>query len=197
MALYIECEHLTEEEKKARHELIYLFNPCLKAIFDKSPKFQAYAYNSCRQTAIFSSIFLLKVLKDYHIDTYEGNFSDVIQGNKTEYEHAFAIVYNGKRKLLVDVSRTERQLLFKTTVNIVYPKVNGYEEIKLLDYKKFDFFSMFLMEEPEYITGMRPVEVYQEAEEMYNWLKTKSKSEQINFAYKIYSKTTKIGGEFV
>lgn len=197
MALYMECEYLTEEEKKARHELIYLFNPCLKAIFDKSPKFQAYAYNSCRQTAVFSSVFLLKALKGYHIDTYEGNFSDVIQGQKTEYEHAFAIAYNDKRKLLIDVSRTERQLLFKTTVNIVYPNIGGYKNCKLLSYDKFDFYSMFLIQEPEYITGLKPAEAYQEAEEMYNWLKAKPKSEQINFAHKIYSKTTKIGGEFV
>lgn len=200
MALYIECEHLTDKEKQVRHDLIYLFNPCLKTIFNRSPKFMAYGYNSCRQTAVFSSVFLLEAFKKerYRIESFEGTFSDIISGQETEYEHAFSIATKEDRKLLIDVSRTERQLLFKTTHDIIYPTFfKGYENCKLLHYEKFDFTDRLLIDEPEYITGKKPIEVYIEAKEMYNWIKSKPKSEQLKFASQVYNNMTKIGGEFV
>lgn len=196
MALFIECDELTEHEKQVRHELIYLLNPCLKFIFNQRPAFREYAYNSCRQTAIFSAVYLQNALPAM-CTVYEGTFSDIINGRKVDYEHAFVIASFKKRELLVDISRTQRKLLFCITKGVRYPKVKGYEDAELLSYKKLDFHELFASRQPEFLTGKIPADVMYEALTLLENLKKKPKSEQIVFASKIYDEMTEIGGEFL
>lgn len=200
MALYVECGGLTDEEKKARNELIYIFNPCLKFLFDQYPQFKQYAYNSCRQTAIFSTAFLSEIMAGYSFQLYEGNFSDILHGQKVEYAHAFAIGQNGTRRILVDVSRTERKLLFHLLPDngiVAYPKVEGYMFLTMSSFGKQDWRELLMSKMPEFLTGMRPIEVCVKATELACNLKAKTKGEQLTFAEKIYNKTTKIGDEFL
>lgn len=196
MALFIECDELTEKEKEVRHNLIYLFNPCLKFIFNKRPQFKEYAYNSCRQTAIFSAAFLINALSA-RCTVYEASFSDVLHGKKVDYVHAFVIAEDGKNRILVDVSRTERLLLFHSIEGLLYPKVEGYMDLRMKSYEKLDFYNLFLTDEPEFLTGQRPVDVMEQALALYDNLKNKTRIEQLTFAAKIYDETTKIGGEFL
>lgn len=195
MALFVECEGLSDKELEVRHNLIYLFNPCLKFIFNQRPEFRQYAYNSCRQTAIFSAAFLMNALPA-KCTVYEGKFSDVIHGEKVTYDHAFTIAEDGENRLLIDVSRTQRKLLFQPLEGFIYPKVEGYMDLELLEYKELDFYNLLLTEAPEYLSGKKPVETMEWAVKLYNNLKNKPKSEQIVFASDIYNKTTEIGGEF-
>lgn len=195
--LFIDCDKLTPDEKKFRHELIYLFNPCLKFLFNQHQAFREYAYNSCRQTAIFSAEFLKWVGMPGRFDVYEGNFTDVIYGQKTKYVHAFVIAVTAGRKLLIDVSRTQRKLLFEPVDKIEYPKHEGYENLKLIDYQKMDIEPLINTDIPEFITGKLPAEVMQEALILYNELKSKEKSAQIVFASNVYNQTTEIGDEFI
>lgn len=195
MALFIECDGLSDKEKEIRHNLIYLFNPCLKFIFNQKPQFKEYAYNSCRQTAVFSAIFLMNALPA-QCTVFEASFSDILHGQKVTYNHAFVIAEDKDNKLLVDVSRTERKLLFQPTEGIIYPKVEGYMHMNLISYKELDLHGMFLTEEPEFLTGDKPVDVMEKAIALYDNLRLKSKMEQLSFASKIYDQTTNIGGEF-
>lgn len=195
--LYIECEHLTKEEQDIRHELIYLFNPCLKHLFNQRSEFKEFAYNSCRQTAIFGSVFLLQQLPGYKVSAFEGNFTDVIYNKPVDYKHAFTVIEKAGKKILVDISRTQRQLLFHMIQDLVYPRLKGYEDCKLIEYEELDFCSLLLNQEEEFLTKMLPSEVMIKAWDKYKALKKKPKSEQLNFACNIYNETTGIGDEFL
>lgn len=196
MPLYVECNGLTDSEKQIRHELIYLFNSCLKFLFNQKPHFKEYAYNSCRQTAIFSAAYLMNVLPGSYA-VYEGNFSDVLHGEKVDYVHAFVIRSYQSKKFLIDVSRTQRKLLFQPVDKIDYPNVEGYENIKLLSYNMLDFMELLSSTEREFLTEKRPMDVFCETLTLMNKLRAKTKHEQLVFAAKVYDETTEIGGEFL
>ena len=186
---------LTEQEEKARDEMIYLFNPVLKFILLNKgyDEFKRYGFNSCRQTAIFGAFYLRKLLPNYNLHVYEGKFIEKENGIVIPYIHAFIIAEGpNDRQLIIDISRTTKRLLFTEVYPNIYPNFDDYKNVVKLWEEKIDLDKMINTDEPEYLTGCKPKNLIQIIETLIEDLKTLPKQKQLEFCDKIYSKTTQL-----
>lgn len=191
--LYFES-NLTEQEKKARDIMVYLFNPVLKFILMTSnyPEFMRYGCNSCRQTAILGAGYLRKLLPDYDFRVYEGHFLEKTDGKVTPYDHAFIVANkdNGRRHLIIDLSRTTKKLLFSESYINLYPQIEDYEDVIKIGQDLMDLDAMLNTDDPEYFTGKKPRDLLNAIEILIEDLKTCPKEHQMKFCDKIYAETT-------
>lgn len=196
---------MTHEEIALRQKLIYYFNPCLKFLFNYygAERFAQYGFNSCRQTAILGAAFCQLTLPDATIKAYEGDFKDIFHDQDVEYTHAYCRLFNGSHDILIDLSRTENHLLFtQTNPTSIYPRNTNcldYYHSELKEVREMDWKQMLMMEGPEWITGIRPLHLFQEVCQLVSEMKEWDHTVKINFIGSIYSRFTKLifeSGEF-
>lgn len=158
---------LTVEELKARDIMVNTFNPVLKFLLSESNPlmWRRYGYNSCRQTAILGAVYLKDVLPDYAIVPYEGEFTENDNGSVIKYDHCFIIASKNDRRLIVDISRTTKRLLFNVIEDIgyPYPKTGDYKEVTYLhsspidmikNYEECNFTEFFTKRHPKEVIAM-------------------------------------------
>lgn len=196
MEYVINNDNLLVNEKEVRDEIINLFNPVLKFILAKTgyDRFKKYGFNSCRQTAIMVASYLNIIMPDYKHEVFEGNFVDIEPDkSKLEYIHAYVISSKNDRRILIDVSRVHRKLLFHLiTDEKIYPFIDGYKNTTLLSSKNMNLYEAMNIVKYEYISKMNPKDLFNQILLLTNILKTKSKKEQVEFRDWIYSSFTLI-----
>ena len=185
---------LTEQEEKARDIMVYLFNPVLKYILahSKPEEFAKYGFNSCRQTAILGAAYLQKLLPDYDIVPYEGLFVENLPSGIEQYIHAFILASKGSRCLLIDLSRTTKRLMFSEVLSALYPSVEEYKDMILINKNPINLNDMIYTDEPEYFTNKKPIEVLEIIDILINDLQQKEQIERDAFCDTIYGLFTKI-----
>ena len=186
--------NLTKQEEKARDIMVYLFNPVLKFILlsEGYIQFRKYEFNSCRQTAILGAGYLRKILPDYNINVYEGQFVESINGVPVPYIHAFILASKDSRCLIIDLSRTEKRLLFTQVYPDIYPISEEYANMILLSFNQINLDEMLDSDTPEFITGYIPRQLMEAIENLIKELKQLPKEKQLEFCDQIYSETTKL-----
>lgn len=197
-------EPLTYLERQIRDDVIMNFNVVLKLVLNSvhPERFKMYGYNSCRQTAVLVGQYLKEKIPNANIYAYEAEFDDTLMGHPVKYAHCYNVIdYKDKsRKILVDVSRTTEKLLWhpfsKSNDFNPYPNFfEGYEDIKLLSKKELFIPEMLLMREPEYLTGLKPKELYDNVFVITEGFKKRTKEERDTWFSKVYSELTFIGKE--
>ena len=185
---------LTEQEEKARDKMVYLFNPVLKYILahSKPEEFAKYGFNSCRQTAILGAVYLQKLLPDYNIVPYEGLFIENLPNGIEQYIHAFILANKDKRNILIDLSRTTKRLIFHEAFEFLYPSVEEYKNMILINKNLINLHDMIYTDEPEYFTNKKPIEVLEIIDILINDLQQKEQIEKDAFCDTIYGLFTKI-----
>ncbi len=141
MRLIFPSDKLNPEEEKVRDIMIYSFNPALKFIFlqEGRKRFSEFAFNSCRQTAIFGANYLTRLLPAYTFTAYEGDFVETMEGVVVPYKHAFIVGKKGKRLLLVDLARTIKPLVFTIISKMgEFPDYDEYKDMALIKYTKLN-----------------------------------------------------------
>ena len=191
--LYLPSD-LTPQEEQARDIMVHLFNPVLKFIFlnQNYVTFKQYGFNSCRQTAILGAGYLRKLLPDYNIRVCEGQFVERIDEKFTPYIHAFILASKNERTLIIDLSRTEKRLLFAPAWPGIYPTTDDYQDMILVNFVPIDLDEMLNTNEPEFISGYIPRQLMEAIEDLIAELKELPKKQQLEFCDKIYSETTRL-----
>ena len=169
ITVHISDDTLDVQESRIRDEMIYMWNPTLKYLLStySNGVWEKFAFNSCRQTAILGAFYLNEHFKRYRWRAFEGNFSDIENNQKGEYLHAFIVGYNNDQKILVDISRTTRKLIFShidfdTDIIKDYPKYPGYQNCKLLAItEEYNINNLVNTNIKEYVTGMYPFEIHE------------------------------------
>lgn len=199
MKLFVDDNELTNKEKEVRDWLIYSFNPSLKFCLYTFGKenFIKYGYNSCRQTAIFTAFILDLNLpsKDYKVKVFEGTFDD--RDKSQSYKHAFTILYdkNKNRKILVDLSRTEKLLSFNTFTDISYPypKHKSFQNMKFIYAEELNWKKLIYDESiSEFVTGMNPLRLINIILSHTESIKNTKGLQQKDFAEAMYKQFTQI-----
>lgn len=210
MIIYPETKNpLTPKEEAMREEMIYYFNPVLKHIFySRNPyEFARFGFNSCRQTAIFGAAYLRKHFPDYTYKAYEGNFEDVVEGNKVDYTHAFIIATADylvtkstvsrndtleDRSLLIDISRTMRPLKFQVITNWqnIYDRNNDYRHCRLKNMRVLSVDPTIQTDDLEYLTQLPSALVCQLVEKLTEELHRLTPDDVKNFYTSVYGKLT-------
>ena len=186
---------LTEQEKKARDIMVYLFNPVLKYILANSnPKeFARYGFNSCRQTAILGAAYIQKLLPGYDIMPYEGLFIEKLpNGNIEQYIHAFILASKNNRRLLIDLSRTTKRLMFSEVLSSLYPSIEDYKDMIFISSNPINLNDVIYNDEPEYFTKKSAVEILEMIDIFINILQQKEQTEKDMFCDTIYNLFTQL-----
>ena len=185
---------LTEQEEKARDKMVYLFNPVLKYILahSKPEEFAKYGFNSCRQTAILGAAYLQKLLPDYNIVPYEGLFIENLPNGIEQYIHAFILANKDKRNILIDLSRTTKRLIFHEAFEFLYPLVEEYKNMILINKNLVNLHDMIYTDEPEYFTNKKPIEVLEIINTLIDDLEQKEQIERDKFCDIIYELFTEL-----
>lgn len=196
---------MTGEEIALRQALLYYFNPCLKFLFNYygAERFAQYGFNSCRQTAILGAAFCQLTLPDAKLECFEGDFKDEVHGQPVEYTHAYCRMIHDSHDILIDLSRTEKHLLYtQTTSGFVYPRNTNcldYYHAELKEIREMNWRQMLMMEEPEWITLKKPIVLFQEVCQLVSEMKEWDYGVKLDFIRSIYSRFTKLtfeSGEF-
>ena len=185
---------LTEQEEKARDKMVYLCNPVLKYILahSKPEEFAKYGFNSCRQTAILGAAYLQKLLPDYNIVPYEGLFIENLPNGIEQYIHAFILANKDKRNILIDLSRTTKRLIFHEAFEFLYPLVEEYKNMILINKNLINLHDMIYTDEPEYFTNKKPIEVLEIINTLIDDLQQKEQIERDKFCDTIYRLFTEL-----
>lgn len=192
--LYYLDDNLTERERMARDEMIYIFNPVLKAIlaYSKPEEFARYGFNSCRQTAIFGTAILTELLPEYTFRLYEGQFAELCDGQMITYKHAFTIGQYKDRMLLIDISRVSKRLLFCPVGDTLYPSKDEWASVSLISKEELSLAEMFDFNVKEYFTGKSPIAVLTAIKMTMKDLKSFPEELRTQFCNDIYEKFTQI-----
>lgn len=162
--LYYEDPNLTEEELTARDNMIYLFNPCLKTFIAKvnGEMFKQWNFNCCRQTAIIGSAMIVPYLPGYDIKAYEINYDDIIDGHEVNYEHCVIIAQKDARRLIIDIARTSKPLVFALIPeeSFDYPEYPAYKDVKRNWVEEINWKSWTTRGMYEYLTHCTPEQIY-------------------------------------
>lgn len=149
---------LTQRETIAKD---FMFNSFIPALHDLVSEYNPHKYqewngNTCRQTAVFGTYFLNKLLPEYEWTAWDGDFSDIYRGHRVKYNHSWIHGLNKEdgRGLLVDLSRVDRERLFLPVKENKYPKNHlEYQNMKLIKKEKMDIEER--MQEYEYYTSLQ------------------------------------------
>ena len=193
-------EPLTKSEEAARDIMVNLFNPVLKYMFlaANSNEFQKYGFNSCRQTAILGAYVLRTLLTDYEINAFEGDFIEPINGIPTPYVHAYITACKKNRVLIIDLSRTEKKLLFHPAFRDskcgggLYPDYEDYKNVVKVNDSRIDVDEMINVTEGEYYTSIIPLDLVTGIMKTMIDIKSWPKEKQIEYRNWIYETTTQL-----
>ena len=180
---------LTKQEAEVRDYMVNIFNPALKFVLLTANKalFKMYHYNSCRQTAILSTVLLQELMPEYTFKVYEGKFTEPVNKHYEEYIHAFSIGTKGKRKILVDLSRTSKRLLFMPVINnSLYPVIDEYRKTSLMEKKELDLNALMNPEIKEYITKLKPLELLNKVRMTMKIIEGMPEQSRRDFAKQVY-----------
>lgn len=192
--------NLTNDENFLCIDLVYRFNPCLKHFLANLnlDLFKKYCFNTCRQTAIIGASRLTDICSkrnlDYTFDVYELDCHDVLLKNHCDYIHAVIVATENKtkRRLLIDISRTEQPMVFCEITSsgvISYPKTNGaYEDIIIKNQVLVDWKEM--LKEREFFSGLTGAELDSKFRLMTQYLESMEEPDRRNFidiAYALYT----------
>ena len=198
--IYIQDDRLTEREKAVREEMVNIFNPALKLCLDTAnhDEFAKFQFNCCRQTAIMGAGTLSMLLPDYRLQVFTAEFDDEIMNSPVHYLHAFITAKGKEHRILIDLSRTTRPLLFTViTDDRMYPMTDGYEKIsRIYDYKDIDWKYWLTRGLVEYLTGWTPAMLFASVQNAMQQIRVMKPDEQSKFVKNIYDKFTDIGGIF-
>jgi hypothetical protein len=155
----------TEREKYVKNFMEREFVPKLHDLLKTANPFQyeKWGGNACRQTAIFGVKFLEKLLPTYLWEAWDGDFNDVVNGRKVQYNHAwiYGIDKSNNRKLLVDLSRLYHERLFLFVEDNKYPKDHpSYLYMNELKREKMDIKEC--MKDLEFYTSERSTKVLED-----------------------------------
>ena len=191
--LYLK-DNLTDRERMARDEMIYIFNPVLKLILAHSNpyEFEKYGFNSCRQTAIFGTAILSELLPEYNFRLYEGQFAELYNGQMITYTHAFTIGQYKDRMLLIDLSRVSKRLLFHQIEDTLYPYEDEWKNVSLISKEELSLAEMLAPDVAEYFTHKSPMSVLLSIKMLMEELKEASEEHRIQFSDKMYAKYTQL-----
>jgi hypothetical protein len=137
---------LINDVKKAVAKTCYNGNPS---------EFQKWQGNCCLQTSIAVNYLLterLRLMGYKEIQSWEGQFDDIILGQQTQYNHAWVYcIHESDRdlNLLVDVARNHKEPL---VVMMLYPSHPDYAHMRLISKERLNVTR--LMKKPEYYTGL-------------------------------------------
>mgnify|MGYP004485571189 CR=1 FL=1 len=161
---------LTDKEKEVRDIMLYAFNPALKTVLNiyNPDEFLKFGYNSCRQTAIFGAYFLKTLFPDYEIRAWEGDFVEPVNGVATPYVHAFIIAKKDNRRLLIDLSRTTKRLLFHPLFGNIYPDSLDYKDVSFVGMSTMDYVKLVEDNKNEYLTHMPSVYLFDTIKSLTN-----------------------------
>ena len=186
--------HLTKQEEKARDIMVYLFNPVLKYVLAnaKPMEFAKYGFNSCRQTTILGAAYLQYVLPDYYIVPYEGLFSEDLPNGNEQYIHAFILASKDDRCLLIDLSRTTKRLMFGECTSTLYPLVEDYKDMVLINKNPINLKQMIETDVEEYFTNMKPIMLLDMISTLIKEVQSMPKHEQNKFCDAVYAMFTQL-----
>lgn len=195
--LYLK-DNLTERERMARDEMIYIFNPVLKTIlaYSKPEEFARYGFNSCRQTAIFGTAILTELLPEYNFKIYEGQFTELYNGQTITYKHAFTIGQYQDRILLIDISRVSKRLLFCQVGDTLYPNEDEWASVALINKEELSLAEMLDFNVKEYFTDKSPIAVLAAIKMTMKDLKGFPEEFRTQFCNDIYEKFTQLRRKF-
>lgn len=134
---------LNEKELHVKAIMENVFVPVLHEIVSTANPvaYQRWNGNACRQTAIFGTKMLQSFLPEYQWTAWDGDFTDIVQGEKVKYNHAWIHGVNKAegKGLLVDLSRNYHERLFIPVTSNKYPRNHpSYKHMKLIKKVKMD-----------------------------------------------------------
>ncbi|MCP8973128.1 hypothetical protein NMK43_08470 [Bacillus licheniformis] len=134
---------LNQKERMTKNLMENLFVPVLHNILQRAnpQAYKQWGGNACRQTAIFGAVILRELLPEYTWTVWDGYFSDIVNGQKVKYDHAWIHGVNKKehKGLLVDLSRIHHERLFLLVKKNKYPKKHpSYENMRLISKEKIN-----------------------------------------------------------
>ncbi|WP_144472966.1 hypothetical protein [Bacillus pumilus] len=149
---------LTNKEILTKTIMENIFVPIIHKIFEEaSPlEYRMWRSNACRQTAIFGKKILEELLPEYDWTAWDGNFSDIIDGKRVKYNHAWIHGINKEKSkgLLVDLSRNHHERLFIPVEKNSYPKKHeSYKHMRVISKERLDVETLLC--EEEYYTKMK------------------------------------------
>lgn len=141
---------LTQNEMKVRNFMFNKFIPALHNLVRTADpiKYRTWNGNTCRQSAVFGSIYLRKLLPEYKWTAWDGDFSDIYQGQRVKYNHAWihGVDKKNNKGLLVDLSRVDRERLFIPVKSNKYPKDHPeYKNMKLIHKQEMNIDEFYTM----------------------------------------------------
>jgi len=153
---------LTDKEKQVKALMEGSFVPALhKVLSNANPKeYQRWNGNACRQTAILGVQLLRQFLPNYEWTVWDGDFSDILEGRKVKYNHAWVhgVDKQAKKGLLVDLSRNHHERLFIEVSENKYPRNNPtYKHMRLINKIRID--DLKEMQDLEYFTALPSMQV--------------------------------------
>ena len=141
---------LLEEVRPAVIETCYDGNPL---------RFRQWQGNCCLQTSIAVNYLLterLRLMGYKEIQSWEGQFTDVIFGKHVQYNHAWVYCEHESEpglNLLIDISRNHKECLVVFAEKNEYPSHPDYDDMVTLSRERLNVTR--LMQKPEYYTGLR------------------------------------------
>lgn len=149
---------LSTREVIVKNYMYNKFVPALHHILQTANPIQYVRWNgnACRQTAVFGHHFLEKFLPDYTWSAWDGDFSDIYNGKRVKYNHAwnYGVDKKNNKALLVDLSRVNKERLFIPVKANKYPKNHPeYKDMMLIKKVKMNVDQR--MDELEYYTALQ------------------------------------------
>lgn len=148
---------MNQLELNVKHIMEGYFIPSLHNILEKAnpTEYARWGGNACRQTAVLGTQLLRQMLPQYEWVAWDGYFSDIVNGQRVKYNHAWIYGVNKEegKGLLVDLSRNHHERLFLEVRANKYPKNHpSYKHMKLISKDRLDVSE--LMQEKEFYTGL-------------------------------------------
>lgn len=158
---------LTDKELIVKKYMENIFTPALHNLLKSAnpSEYEKWGGNTCRQTAIFGTKFIEKLLPNYEWVAWDGNFSDIIRGIPKKYNHAwiYGIDKKNSRGLLIDLSRVMQERLFITVKENKYPKNHSeYKDMKQINKEKLNV--VLSLEDYEYYTKRKGWDILDQLE---------------------------------
>ena len=124
---------------------------------------------------------------------YEGLFIEKLpNGNIEQYIHAFILASKNSRRLLIDLSRTTKRLMFSEVLSSLYPSIEDYKDMIFISSNSINLNDVIYNDEPEYFTKKSAVEILEMIDIFINILQRKEQTEKDTFCDTIYNLFTQL-----
>lgn len=163
----------SEKIHKIKKYLLRVLKPSISAYFQvKNPElFAQWQGNACRQTSFITNYYLKSCLLHnnsgyYDIQSWVGEFEDVINGRSQNYDHAWVYCanINPKKNLLIDLARHHKPCIVVFAETNSFPtNIEGYKHQRCIHKERMN---MAEFEMSEYYTKMTGSEIIAELSEV-------------------------------